>query len=118
MQAGPDGQVVVMVRTALGDLALQGVQGSAVDQEVTVLIRPEAARLAGERCAEDEFVVEGILRGSSFRGSQTRLEVQFPGGVDLVFELASGGLRVPAPGEPVSLALRPEGLSLLVGGSP
>ncbi len=63
-------------------------------------------------------MIEGILRSSSFRGSQTRLEVRFSGGVDLVFELASGGLRVPAVGEPVSLALRPEGLSLLAGGSP
>jgi len=117
-QAGPDGQVAVVVSTALGELALQGVQGSARGQEVTVLIRPEAARLAGEHCAKDELVVEGILHGSSFRGSQTRLEVQFSGGVDLVFELASGGLRVPAPGEPVSLAIRARGISLLAGGSP
>jgi ABC-type Fe3+/spermidine/putrescine transport system ATPase subunit len=117
-QVGPDGQVAVLVSTALGELALPGMQGSARGQEVTVLIRPEAARLASERCTEDEFVVEGVLRGSSFRGSQTRLEVQFSGGVGLVFELASGGLRMPAPGEPVSLALRPEGLSLLMGGSP
>lgn len=117
-QAGPGGQEAVMVSTALGELPIQGVQGSGGDQEVTVLIRPEAARLAGEDCAEDEFVVNGVVRGSSFRGSQTRLEVRFSDGVDLVFELASGGLRVPAVGEPVSLALRPEGLSLLVGGSP
>ncbi|MGD9404924.1 MAG: ABC transporter ATP-binding protein [Anaerolineae bacterium] len=116
-QAGPDGQEAVMVSTALGELPLQGVQGFGGDQEVTVLIRPEAARLAGERCAEDEFVVNGIVRGSSFRGSQTRLEVRFSDGVDLVFELASGGLRLPSVSERVSLVLRPEGLSLLVGGS-
>jgi ABC-type Fe3+/spermidine/putrescine transport system ATPase subunit len=116
-QAGSDGEVETIVSTALGDLVLRGVEGSAPDQEVTVLVRPEAARLADERCAKDEFVIEGILRGSSFRGSQTHLEVWFQGGEELVFALSSGGLRVPDHGERVSLALRPEGITLLAGES-
>jgi hypothetical protein len=106
-----------VVSTALGELVVHSMEGFELGQEVMVLVRPEAARLAGEHCAEEEFGVEGVVRGSSFRGSQTRLEVQFPGGVELVFAVASGGLRVPAPGEPVALTLRPEAITLLAGGN-
>ena len=117
VRPGPDGGMDTVVSTSLGELALQSMEGFGLDQEVTVLIRPEAARLAGEYCGEDEFAVEGVVCGSSFRGSQTRLEVQFPGSIELVFALASGGLRVPAPGEPVALALRPAAITLLAGGN-
>ena len=114
VEPGPEGATTAIVRSSLGDVALPSEGRFGLDQEVTVLVRPEAARLAGEHTAEGEWVIEGIVRGCSFRGRQTRLEVHHPPDVDLTFEVASGGQRLPEPGEPVSLALRPEAISLLV----
>jgi hypothetical protein len=39
--------------------------------------------------------------------------VHHPADVELVFEVASGGQRLPGPGEPISFSLRPEAISLL-----
>ena len=113
VEPGPGRGTTTVVRTSLGELVLRGLERFDLDREVTVLIRPEAARLAGERPPEGERAIEGIVRGCSFRGSQTRLEVHHPAGVDLVFEIASGGQRLPGPGEPISFSLRPEAISLL-----
>ena len=113
IQPGPDGGTTTVVETSLGQLVLHGLERFALDQEVAVLIRPEAARLAGGHPPEGECVVEGIVRERSFRGSQTRLKVHHPAGLELVFELASGALHLPGPGEPIALALRPEAISLL-----
>jgi ABC-type Fe3+/spermidine/putrescine transport system ATPase subunit len=110
---GPERGTTTVVETSLGQLVLHGLERLDLDQEVTVLIRPEAARLPGEHPAEGECVIEGIVRGCSFRGSQTRLEVHHPADVDLVFDVTSGGQRLPGPGEPISFSLRPEAISLL-----
>jgi len=114
-EPGPDAEITATVDTALGRLALPGTEQLSPGQEVVVLIRPEAAHLAGECAPEGECLVEGIVRERSFRGSQTRLQVHHPAGLDLVFELASGAPGLPGPGEPVALALRSEAISLLSG---
>lgn len=116
VQLGPDRGTSRAVATSLGQFVLSGLERFAVDQEVTVLIRPEAARLAGDHPPEGEFVVEGTVRECSFRGSQTRLEVHHRADLDLVFELVSGVSPLPGPGEPISLALRPQAISLLAEG--
>jgi ABC-type Fe3+/spermidine/putrescine transport system ATPase subunit len=113
IQSGPGGETTTIVRTSLGELTLRGSGRYALDQGVTVLIRPEAARLAGGHPAEGECVVQGIVRECSFRGSRTRLKVGFPDGVELVLELASSGLRIPQSGRPIALLLSPEVMSLL-----
>ena len=112
-EPGPGGETTVRVRSSLGQMTLRSAEPLRPDQGVTVLIRPEAARLAGKHPAEGECVVEGIVRGCSFRGSQTRLEVHHPPDVDLVFDIASGGQRLPEAGEPISFSLRPAAISLL-----
>lgn len=116
-QSGPGEETIAVVRTFLGDLALRGPERYAVNQEVTVLIRPEAASLAGEPPAEGQCVVEGIVRECSFRGSRTRLRAAFSDGVEMAFELASGGLELPHRGESIALALQPEAMSLLTEGT-
>lgn len=103
-----------MVETGLGRWTLHSPQPYVVGQQVIVLIRPEAARLGVELIHEGECIVDGTVRECSFRGSQSRLKVQHASGLDLVFEFAHGAMRLPGPGEPVSLALRPEAISLLV----
>ena len=105
----------MVVRSSLGQMTLRSAESLGLDQEVTLLIRPEAARLAGEASAEGEYVIEGVVRGCSFRGGQTRLEVHYPPDVDLSFEVASGGRRLPELGEPIALALRPEAINVLTG---
>jgi ABC-type Fe3+/spermidine/putrescine transport system ATPase subunit len=103
------------VDTALGRLALAAEEPVAAGQAVTVLIRPEAARLAGECPAGNGVAVEGTVRESSFRGRHVRLVVR-PGaapGVELAFELAAGAAELPRPGEAIGLVLQPEAISLL-----
>jgi ABC-type Fe3+/spermidine/putrescine transport system ATPase subunit len=110
--AGP-GRAVV--DTALGTLALTAVSPIAAGQAVMVLIRPEAARLAGECPAGDGLLVEGTVAESSFRGGHVRLVVR-PGvapELDLAFELVAGAADLPGPGEAIRLVLQPEAISLL-----
>ena len=106
-EPGPDGEITVVVRSSLGQMTLRSAEPLGPDQEVIVLIRPEAARFAGEGPAEGEYLTEGIVRGCSFRGGQTRLEVHYPPDVNLSFEVSSGGQRLPEPGKSIALALRP-----------
>jgi ABC-type Fe3+/spermidine/putrescine transport system ATPase subunit len=106
------GSFVSTVQTSLGEMALPGPEQFGLGQAVTLLIRPEAARLAGEQPLEGECVIDCIVSGCSFRGSQTRLEVHHPPDVDLVFDVASAGQRLPEPGETIALALRPAAINL------
>ncbi len=111
------GQVVAAdpprVETALGCLALPEAEEVAAGQEVTVLIRPEAARLAAD-CPDDAGIrVEGTVRECSFRGSHHRLVIRHQAGLDLTFELAADVAGPPRPGEAVALLLRPEAISLV-----
>ncbi len=103
------------VDTALGRLALGAAGPIAAGQAVTVLIRPEAARLAGECPGGDPFVVEGRVSETSFRGGHVRLVVR-PGAapeLNLAFEMVAGAAELPGPGEAIRLVLQPEAISLV-----
>jgi thiamine transport system ATP-binding protein/spermidine/putrescine transport system ATP-binding protein len=101
------------VSTAIGPIAIREMKGVEVEQEVTVLIRPEAARLDSEGTAQRELALEGTVRQCSFRGGRYRLLIRHETGVDLAFELTSSGASLPQRGDPIALALRPEAISLL-----
>jgi ABC-type Fe3+/spermidine/putrescine transport system ATPase subunit len=103
-----------MVETPLGQLTFPQSRGLSAGQPVTVLIRPEAARLAEECPDEEDLIVEGTVSEFSFRGSYYRLMMHHQAGLDLAFELISEASRLPGPGEPVRLALRQDAVSLLV----
>jgi len=116
----------LQVDTPLGPLPIAGsapIAGQiAVGAEVTVLIRPEAARLAADCLDAESIQIEGTVRECSFRGTHHRLVVRCSArqdglsqeaGIDLVFELSSPAARSPQPGEAVALAIHPEAISLL-----
>ncbi len=105
----------VQVVTPLGRLTVAEAEQALVDQQVTLLIRPEAAQLAVDCADEGDLVVEGTVCECSFRGSHSRLVIQHGAGLDLTFELVSDASRLPGLGEPIRLALRPEAISLLEG---
>jgi ABC-type Fe3+/spermidine/putrescine transport system ATPase subunit len=113
------GRVVALeplrVDTPLGALTLTGSEPLEVGQAVTLLIRPEAARLADECADEGDPEIEGTVRECSFRGSTHRLVINHRAGLDLTFELVSDRAAMPGLGEPVRLALRPQAIGLLVG---
>ncbi len=111
------GQVVSLdplrVHTPLGPMTLEGSGDVLMGQELCLLLRPEAARLAAECPAEGELIVEGTVRECSFRGGHSRLVLHHEAGLDLAFDLVSGASRLPAAGSLVSLALRPEAISMV-----
>jgi ABC-type Fe3+/spermidine/putrescine transport system ATPase subunit len=109
----PSGRPLPIVDTPLGRFSLVESDPVTEGQDVTVLIRPEAARLAAECPGEEAILIEGTVRRCSFRGSYYRLAIHHPGGMDLVFDLVSDSSRAPTVGAPIALALRPEGVSLL-----
>jgi ABC-type Fe3+/spermidine/putrescine transport system ATPase subunit len=113
IEPGPGPGLLAVVDTPLGRLELQDVGEIAAGEEVTLLIRPEAARLAAECADEGDLVIEGTVRDCSFRGGHYRLTIEHAAHLDLTFELVSGESRPPEPGESLALSLRPEAISLL-----
>jgi ABC-type Fe3+/spermidine/putrescine transport system ATPase subunit len=111
------GQVVgvepLQVLTSLGRLTLPGAAPAEAGQEVTVLIRPEAARLPGTGNGGNGLAVQATVRECSFRGSHQRLVIQPDEGTELVFEIVAEMADLPRPGQEVILSLRPEAISLL-----
>ena len=104
----------LQVDTPLGRLTLPlSGEPVAAGQEVTLLIRSEAAQLAGVCPGESDISVEAEVISCSFRGSHYRLAVRHKAGLDLSFELVAEAGRLPQPGEALTLALRPEALTLL-----
>jgi ABC-type Fe3+/spermidine/putrescine transport system ATPase subunit len=105
------------IATPLGHLTLTEAEQLVVGQQVTVLIRPEAARLAADcppEVGKASILLEGEARECSFRGGRYRLTIHHEGGLDLSFELVSGATSLPRAGEWVTLALRLEAISLLM----
>lgn len=97
------------IATALGMLRCAAGACAAGDT-VTVLLRPDAATLAGDGQVNR---VEATVQEISFRGSQVKLTVA-AAGLALQFELpGSAAAALPAPGQPISLTLDPAGISLL-----
>jgi ABC-type Fe3+/spermidine/putrescine transport system ATPase subunit len=103
------------VDTPLGCFALQEAGHVAAGQQVTVLIRPEAARFASGNTGPGDTILEGAVRECSFRGGHCRLVVRCEAGLELAFELISEAAYLPQRGEPIALVLRPEAISLLMG---
>jgi ABC-type Fe3+/spermidine/putrescine transport system ATPase subunit len=101
------------VDTPLGRLPVRGAGRVPAGQEVTVLIRPEAARLAADCPDGAGLPLEGAVEGCSFRGGHYRLVLRHASGVELAFDLVPGAAALPQPGEAVTLSLRAEGMSLL-----
>jgi ABC-type Fe3+/spermidine/putrescine transport system ATPase subunit len=100
----------VTIETTAGRL-VAGIAGEwpAPGDRVMAVVRPEAAGLAGS--GERPNTITGEVVQRSFRGSRTRLTIRPAGGAELEFEL--DGAALPAQGEVVMLALRPEAISLI-----
>ena len=92
------------VETTLGTLSF--AEDMCHGDEVTVLIRPDAAALTGE-----ENPVDGILEERSFRGGHTRIVVCV-NEIPLEFEMDSA-LSLPSVGTVIRLWLRPSAITCL-----
>jgi len=102
------------IATAVGRLVLDPAEagGAHVGEEVTMVIRPEAASVAPTSEPGESNLLRGVLMACSFRGSSHRLRTRHAGDVDLEFEIA-GACDVPSPGDPVCLALDSEAMTVL-----
>jgi ABC-type Fe3+/spermidine/putrescine transport system ATPase subunit len=98
------------VDTAIGALALDdlGQHSLQAGAKVTLLIRPEAARLD----SHGANVMRARVVERSFRGEYQRLSVRHERGVALTFNFAVGA-RLPEAGEMVALRLDPQALVAL-----
>jgi ABC-type Fe3+/spermidine/putrescine transport system ATPase subunit len=78
----------------------------------TVLLRPEAARLADE--TEDTVnLIHGRVLERSFRGAHYKLVVRHDSGTELAFHLDEAQGNMASVGDEVSLSLRPQAINLL-----
>lgn len=104
----------LMVATPIGPLRLSLDGASPPDQsEVTVLVRPEAATVLPQAGAMNEAaVVSGTLVERIFQGGRYRIRVRLAGNIEMNLEIGETE-ALPAPGEPIRLALRREAVSLL-----
>lgn len=101
----------VVLRTGLGEVRLATGPGLNTEGPVTLLIRPEAARLGGQTAG---WEVDGIVRERSFRGAQTRLLVSPTRAPEIVLTLVLSG-PTPAAGQPIALTIAPADCSLIPG---
>lgn len=115
----------VVVETALGPFTIAQEGGWIAGQAVTVVIRPEAARMATipEAASFQDgdsagVGVEAVVEDCSFRGSRVRLSVRHASGLELTFDLVPSGTSLPPIGQRIVLILRPEAIGLLDGETP
>lgn len=87
---------------------------AAPGTRLTVLLRPDAARLIGwEASLQDgETLVSGTVIERMFKGGQSKLVVKAEAGQLLVFDFAHDA-RPPSAGQRVRLALRPAAMVLM-----
>ena len=112
-QVAEVGDMHVIVATALGRFVSAGPNpGLACNIPVVLVLRPEAAQLARPGPAQAENRITGVVAARSFRGSRTRLALQPHTGPPLEFELDG---PAPPEGQPITLALRPEAISIIPG---
>jgi ABC-type Fe3+/spermidine/putrescine transport system ATPase subunit len=110
-----DGRVIerehhmLLVDTPLGRLRASG--DAQPGDPATLVIRPEAARLASAAASGEMNTIAGVVAERSFRGSRSRLTVQHASGQRLEFEIDD--LALPLAGEPITLALRADAISLI-----
>lgn len=106
-----------VVRSPLADLTIADPgegSGRTVGNRVSVLIRPEAARLADN----DEGALTGRMQASSFRGRYQIATILFPGvEIDERLKLEfDSKVELPAVGEPVTISLNTSSIQLLKSG--
>lgn len=108
-----EGQVLGPNRVASpwGELAV-ATEDYAPGQAVTVLIRPEAARLYQEK-GEGGLSLPGTLVDRSFRGGRYQIQIQPDPGPALTFDLTTVAPLSLASGDPLTLSLDPAGIVLL-----
>jgi ABC-type Fe3+/spermidine/putrescine transport system ATPase subunit len=98
------------VDTPLGRLLI----GEAVELRGSsgrlLLIRPDAARLDLPDVGHNHVTGEVLTR--SFRGERHRLKARHASGVELTLDFLSG-VDLPEPGEPITVFLEPEMMTLL-----
>ena len=103
------------IATTVGTLTLDPPEagGIRVGDEVTLVIRPEAAKpVPSSEAAEGINLICGTLVACSFRGSSHRLRLRHEGDVELEFEIAAA-TDLPPLGHMVCLALDSEAMTLL-----
>ncbi len=99
----------VVARTALGEVDLAIGASLNPDEPVTLLIRPEAARIGA---LSGGWRVDGRVVERSFRGAQTRLLVSPARAPGIVLTLVVSG-PAPAAGQPITLTIAPADCSLI-----
>jgi len=113
MQRDVLGRGGIVVKTALGDLVvpLLSVSPQGGKRHVSVLIRPEAGRLAAPEDVEN--VIHGVVVDVSFRG---RYQIVTVGVGDELLKLElETAVILPDPSQPVSIVLDKKAILLLEG---
>jgi ABC-type Fe3+/spermidine/putrescine transport system ATPase subunit len=102
------------VETSLGKFVLRtSSSGVQPGQDVTVLLRPEAAQLVNGKEKVVNLVRAQVV-GRSFHGAFYRLVVRHATGTSLTFELEGADGDTPSVGDQVTLSLRPHAINLLL----
>jgi ABC-type Fe3+/spermidine/putrescine transport system ATPase subunit len=94
------------IETEIGRLVISSLKSQIANRKL--LIRPEAARF-GETGPN---VVRGVVTERSFRGERYRLGVRHESGIELAFNVPAN-VELPGCGEPITLSLDPQALTLL-----
>ena len=82
------------------------LEGAGTGREVTLVVRPEGARLAGGGIENSAPAVEGKVASSLFTGQSYRLRISLEKVPDLVFDLPNDE-PPPPPGQPVRVIIQP-----------
>jgi ABC-type Fe3+/spermidine/putrescine transport system ATPase subunit len=103
------------VSTSLGALKI-ATHGYARGETVSVLIRPDAARISAgpESVLPEASIIEGIVQDSLFKGKSYHVEIEAAGSQTLVFDFPLD-MKAPAVGSPVRLELLPWALTIMPG---
>jgi ABC-type Fe3+/spermidine/putrescine transport system ATPase subunit len=106
------GRKLNRVETALGRLEI-GDWGLGIEdrQDVTVLLRPDAAQLVNGAERTTNLLCGRVIE-RSFRGARYRLVVRHESGIELAFELEGMGNGIPSAGDKVTLSLNPQAINL------
>jgi ABC-type Fe3+/spermidine/putrescine transport system ATPase subunit len=86
-----------LAATVLGDFPVE----SSLDGSLTLLIRPDAARLDGN----GPIILKGVFKDISFRGSRQKVTLLVEN-LPLVFEFPSY-VKLPKPGAQITISLDP-----------
>jgi ABC-type Fe3+/spermidine/putrescine transport system ATPase subunit len=102
------------VASAWGEITSAKTDERQPGDKVTVLIRPEAAKLVIEDPPPvSRNAIRGTLVASSFRGGRYRVQVQPEKGPRLTLEFTAVEALPRKPGDQVTILLDPAGVVLL-----